>query len=251
MRVFSTYFLLMFGFLLIATGSAMAQSAAGGTANAPDITRGQLPQDKLVVPKQPNKAQVEEASLMRKICEQSMQKDYYDCECMSLKFLELRTLEGTDPQFQSDPVRLRALALKSCPNPINIAGNTYTRCLSWAPRLGLDYEEFCTCYANQYSKMFSSNPTTSLIAYEYMTKKSLTACNAGQPARDNLLRLKLIEQLKAQGTYETLFPNAQKNKVEPLNKPKQLPPTASKLTPAQTLNNQLNDTTSARRKSER
>jgi hypothetical protein len=202
MRSIFFILILIFGALLPAA-SAFAQPAP----SAPTVARGQLQND-TVVPAEPTQEQIEEANGVYNNCQSgASERSYFDCQCVSLVFLQQRI---QDKKIGGQPVAapiIEDIARKSCPNTTGIAGMTYTRCLSWAPRMRPDYENFCTCLANDYALRFSRTPTTSIRRAEMLTTSSMNQCNGGQPAIDRITRNKRIEQLKKQGLYETLFPS--------------------------------------------
>ena len=217
------FFLMILVTILLLPALAFAQAADNSAVpegNEPliGITRGSLPSMKQIVPRTPSEAELQEANAIFRGCaDNDRESSYYDCECISLNFLQQRLLDQRDAN--DNPTASPFLkARKSCPNPTGIAGMTYSRCLSWAPRLHSDYEVFCTCYANDYAKRFAYNPTSKPKINQIMMESSMNQCNAGQPVVDKMLRNQQIEYLKKQGRYEELFPSA-KSLNQPLVPP--------------------------------
>lgn len=139
----------------------------------------------------------------------------YDCECVGMRYLDLRREKGP----LSVPYDLKNAARKYCTNTADVAGMIYERCLAWAPRERTDYERFCTCYANNYARRFSKNPSDSLLVQEAQMTASLSQCDAGWVTKERLERRDLVEQLKEKGLYNLLFPgaiefNAEKRRAE-------------------------------------
>lgn len=208
---------LTFGVLL-----QVAPASAQQASSAPPVTRGQLQGD-AAIPPAPTQEQIREANRVYYNCQSGeSERSYFDCQCIALTFLQ-HTVQNKKPGGRSLAAPdIEDIARKSCPNTIGIAGMTYTRCLSWAPRMRPDYKAFCECYANEYANTFSRSPTTSIRRAEALSTISMNQCNGGQPAIDRMTRNKRIEQLKKQGLYETLFPSS-----KTLHKPTMPPPPAS------------------------
>lgn len=215
MRFLILLFLLSLPF---APAEAQENSAAAPEGNAPmiSVTRGALPNDKQIIPGTPSEADLAEANHVYSDCAMDeRESSYYDCKCTSVTFLQLRQMDTRDAYDRPTPAAvLIGQARQACPNPTGIAGETYTRCLDWAPRIRNDYEEFCACYANDYAKRFAYAPTSSIKMNQWMMTASMNQCNAAQPIIDRIARKKQIEMMKKNGTYEALFPSA-----KDLNKP--------------------------------
>jgi hypothetical protein len=218
-RMRSVFFILALAVgVLLPAAPASAQQAS----SAPPVTRGQLQGD-AVVPAPPTQEQIREANGVYQNCESGVsERSYFDCQCVALTFLQHRVQDKKLGGRSLTAPDIEDIARKSCPNTVGIAGMTYTRCLSWAPRMRPDYEAFCECYANEYANTFSRSPTTSIRRAEALSTVSMNQCNGGQPAIDRMTRNKRIEQLKKRGLYETLFPSA-----KTLNKSTMPPPPAS------------------------
>jgi hypothetical protein len=218
---------------LLPVTAVLAQQASP----APSVTRGQLQSD-VAIPAEPTQEQIAEANGVYNNCQSGVsERSYFDCQCVALTFLQHRI---QDKKVGNRPLAapiIEDIARKSCPNTTGIAGMTYTRCLSWAPRMRTDYEDFCKCFANDYARRFSGTPTTSIKMAEFLTTSSMNQCNGGQPAIDRMTRNKRIEQLKKQGLYETLFPSTKTLHKSTTPTP---PPSASAARPlSQTLTDQL------------
>ena len=200
-------------------------------SSAPPVTRGQLQGD-AVVPPAPTPEQIREANRVYYNCESGdSERSYFDCQCVALTFLQHTVQNKKKPGGGSLAAPdIEDIARKSCPNTVGIAGMTYTRCLSWAPRMRPDYKAFCECYANEYANTFSRSPTTSIRRAEALSTISMNQCNGGQPAIDRMMRNKRIEQLKKQGLYERLFPSAKTLNKSTMPTP---PPSTSPTRPLQ------------------
>ena len=130
---------------------------------------------------------------------------HYDCSCVGRTFLELRRKKGES----ASRFWLNYEAQRKCPNAPAIAGETYTDCLRWAPqRRGEDYDEFCACYGSNYAKLFTQNPSDSLLVAEAQKTKAMEGCNVNAPNVIQQERETFVRTLKEKGTYEKLFPSA-------------------------------------------
>lgn len=164
----------------------------------------------------PTPEQIDEAFALFDQCDGSDAiKKYYDCDCLGRTFLELRTARPESSQYN-----LKNAARLKCPNTTDIAGASYQRCISWAPRTRGDYEAYCTCYANNFARNFSTRPTDSIRGREILMANALTSCNDKGDLAETRTRKRLIEELKQQGLYKTLFPGARiDSSEEPVRPP--------------------------------
>ncbi len=130
---------------------------------------------------------------------------HYDCDCVGMKFLELRQQKGDAPQA----FWLRKEAEKLCPNTPAMAGQAYTQCLDWAPTTqGENYQSFCACYGSEYAKLYGRNTTDNPYQLQALMTKALTTCDANRPNREKEERKSMIDQMKKDGIYNRLFPSA-------------------------------------------
>ena len=130
---------------------------------------------------------------------------HYDCDCVGMKFLALRQKKGDSPQTFA----IRKEAEKLCPNTPAMAGEAYTQCLNWAPKIqGENYQSFCACYGSEYAKLYGRTPTDSPPALQNLMTKALITCDANRPNREKEERKSMIDQMKKDGRYYKLFPSA-------------------------------------------
>ena len=152
----------------------------------------------------PTPEQIDESFAVHDRCVTSdMVQRFYDCDCLSANFLDLR---ARAPSARQDS--LLAAAQKKCANTTSIAGDAYQGCLGWATRLRTAYERFCSCYANTYAKNFARHPSDSIRGRERMMTASLDKCSTGSEIAEDRARQNAIDTLKRQGVYERLFPGA-------------------------------------------
>jgi len=206
--------LFLIAFLLVAP-AVYAQSESSKPAPSKDESSGsflgKLFGGKDAKPPAPTPKQMDEAFAVYDECKASdMVRKYYDCNCLAENFLNLRAADTDTPRDE-----LIVTARKKCPNTVDIAGSSYQRCLDWAPRLRADYDQYCTCYANTFAKNFTTNPTDSIRGREMIMTRALVSCNTTDEIGERRARDRMIDQLKKQGVYETLFPNVKTNSPEP------------------------------------
>ena len=81
-------------------------------------------------------------------------QQYYNCECLSLAFLDKRIEVGPSVHASSLKFALRT----ECRDAINAAGPVYEDCLRAAYRFkrSVDPEKFCECVANTYVEAMNS-----------------------------------------------------------------------------------------------
>lgn len=98
---------------------------------------------------------IDEALLFRSRCEADPDKIlYYNCECLSVKYLDQRILRGDD----YDGVNIEADIQAECKDGTRLADTMYNACFAQRvmPAPGQDYEKFCACFGNEYAKSYES-----------------------------------------------------------------------------------------------
>ncbi len=166
--------------------------------------RGRVAQEKSIPDATPE--QLEEAFQVSDECKAySYTKIHYDCDCMGMRFLELRRKAGDGVQAYG----LKEGAKKKCANAPEMAGTIYTRCLAWAPsELGEDYDSFCACYGSEFAKLYAQAPSENQLVREYQMTKALTACHIGKFNQQKQETQKMVRKLKQSGVYDDLLPGA-------------------------------------------
>ena len=160
--------------------------------------------------------QIDEAIAVYDDCKrQKMLSTYYDCDCMSSSFLELRRQK---PDEKADI--LNNAARRACANKTYIAGDAYKNCTEWASSLRDDYREYCTCYANGFANNFGKSPTDSIRGRQVMMTNALYACRGkNEIARTESLD-RIIDYLKRNGIFNTMFPGSvPENELSPSPNP--------------------------------
>lgn len=129
----------------------------------------------------------------------------YDCDCVGIKFLELRRKKGDS----ESAFWLREDAQKKCPNRPAMAGKIYSECVGWAPlQRGEDYEEFCSCYGSNFAKLYGKNPSENLLVVEAQMTVAMSKCNVNSINERLKDRDLFIKKLKESGAYYQLFPGS-------------------------------------------
>ncbi|MEZ5814785.1 MAG: hypothetical protein R3E13_08760 [Alphaproteobacteria bacterium] len=101
---------------------------------------------------------------------------YYNCECLSLAFLDARIENGPSVAASS----LKQGLSHMCRDAVGAAGPVYQSCLDKANRFspGTDPEKYCECVANTYVKDISRNApfldSRSMVSHEVL---AYTACD--------------------------------------------------------------------------
>lgn len=98
-----------------------------------------------------------EASQFGEMCRnEGDMRNYYDCRCMAIKYLDARIEFG--PEVGPSFVKTALVKANDCKDATGIAGRIYERCLldiNNAPT-HLDPEEYCSCYGNTFAKYFEN-----------------------------------------------------------------------------------------------
>jgi hypothetical protein len=123
----------------------------------------------------------EEAIYVYQKCRLNMiQSTYYDCGCIAGRFRQMR--EG--------PLRPQGIILseifnfddeKSCADTVNIAGQAYSQCLTFAKIYRsrdseAEIENYCTCVGNTTAKNFSMNPQLDINYAGEIRTEAMLAC---------------------------------------------------------------------------
>jgi len=129
------YFLLLIGVLLLPS-VVSAQAVKTGFEDVPDEF-------------------ILEATAFEEACRNNhKQKLYFDCRCLSIKYLEARIERGKEAPVSA----IENMLGDSCKDGTGIAGQLYEECLSdfVAAPLEKDPEEFCSCYGNTFAQYFEN-----------------------------------------------------------------------------------------------
>lgn len=212
MRILLLLTLLCF---LLPDAVALAQEPA---APAP-ASRGTLPYNRTIVLPEPNPSEIQEANNEGNICRAGNEKDYFDCKCVSLNYLQQR-MQSKALSKNFDIYTAKNNARKACPNTTAIAGRSYTSCMSWAPRRRPDYQSFCECYGNAYADAFAAKPAVTLQEGKAVMTTALEKCDSGGPIKDRITRNARIREMEQQGIYDEMYPGS----VDPNDPRKNRPP---------------------------
>lgn len=115
---------------------------------------------------------------------------HFDCECLSARYLDFRLNYGFEPPRSSI---IMALSNK-CPNAEGAAGEAYSECYKQQNLMPLHQpiEDFCSCYANTYSKLRTDlkNPMSSSMRVS-LKSRAMSMCTVtqqGVPIRPGAVR---------------------------------------------------------------
>ena len=99
-------------------------------------------------------AYIDEAQAVQESClDTPHQRQYYDCECRGARFLDQRLKLG-------DGIDQSALLLfmqNECKDATFAAGQVYEDCKSSIPPAGQDHEDYCTCLASTYARLYEGD----------------------------------------------------------------------------------------------
>jgi hypothetical protein len=160
-------------FLVFTILSAMPVSAQGTMTAPPKKPPVINPNDTSTIPQE----YFEEAEAFLKNCEaQPNMTQFYNCDCLSYEFLEMRI---KNPQMNQSAI-LGEID-RTCIDASEAAGYEYERCLGNAPLLpnNIPFEEYCTCFANTYAQSFEfyMPKVTSKSIVELQTQAHLICAN--------------------------------------------------------------------------
>lgn len=130
---------------------------------AQNLAEQPMPIQNLALPEEPDAdlfeipdAYFREARLYMKYCEVELKmRRHYDCECLAAKFLDERITVGPDVPR----ARIAETLTDQCQDASEAASGQYTSCLGNSLLLpsGIDPMVYCTCYANEFAKIFEVN----------------------------------------------------------------------------------------------
>lgn len=95
---------------------------------------------------------LQEALEYSTFCEANdLMRQYYDCECLGMRFLDERTELG--PTVARDTIRFSLS--NECRDATEASGMAYTACMKTTSTMspGTDPEKYCECVGNTYSKL--------------------------------------------------------------------------------------------------
>jgi len=107
----------------------------------------------------------------------------YDCQCLSVQYLDKRLERGPSVPAAS----IENLLGRECKDGTGMAGKLYSECLgdfNNAPK-HLDPEEFCSCYGNSFAEMYQDLPgrMSSKLQIAIMSKARLTCMDPAAAKR--------------------------------------------------------------------
>lgn len=168
---------------------ALAQDAAPG--NPPGVQALADPRQKPAKPLTPPKdvpvAYLEEMDDVYRECEaNNLFTLFYDCQCLSVKYLDKRIELGPWPTRDAIMVRINT----QCANIPGIAGYTYGVCENRMMMRGRqDYKELCECFGRTVAGKYARQPALNSRYFQVLQRDAYLKCglNKGpyKPAKDN------------------------------------------------------------------
>jgi hypothetical protein len=129
---------------------------------------------------QSQKEMEEEAMFVHELCTSNpYQMTYFDCDCLSGAFLQIREKSG--PLVMQNDILNRLVRSNDavCANAPGIAGDAYKTCelyVGMSRQFARDNEEFCTCAANKTATDFKNRPRFSISYIRGIKMNALTYC---------------------------------------------------------------------------
>jgi hypothetical protein len=127
-------------------------------------------------------------------CSGSVRNLFYDCQCVSIKHLDLsRRLERNlqneaydalerSMERERQKTELLRKSYDQCADLTNVAMMTYQRCINWAITSREDYNDFCQCFSLRYADRFSAGGNSPFFNDADARAQAITSCNANPGA---------------------------------------------------------------------
>lgn len=122
-------------------------------------------------------------------CSGSLQNLYYDCQCVSIKHMDLvrnferdlrtRDLDGLGQALLREKKRSELLirSYDGCTDTNDVAMLAYDRCVGWAMTARDDYKDFCGCYGVKYADTFALDGNRPFFDDTKARTDAMTSCN--------------------------------------------------------------------------
>lgn len=126
-------------------------------------------------------------------CNDSTNKLFYDCGCVSAHHLDLaRQLDQSLERMADDKMEralewsqlkgdLQRKSYDQCANIASVAMMNYERCVDQTIAQRADYREFCQCYAVRYADRFGANGNMPFFNSAEARAQAIATCNAAPP----------------------------------------------------------------------
>lgn len=112
----------------------------------------------------------------------SEMKNYYNCECLAVKFLDQRVARGPNPSRESITLSIQ----RECADASQAAGYYYQNCMNQSVLMPpeIPAEEYCTCFANTYAKLYERySPGPSSKAFVQLQTQAYVTCRDPELAK--------------------------------------------------------------------
>lgn len=102
---------------------------------------------------------------------------FHDCSCVASNFFEERILAKPDPSLNI--IAIADQVSSGCVNVPGVAGYAYDKCYaSYTPVMKYGHEEFCTCYANEYARLYEKDPRAYVPNMAGIGANAIATCDA-------------------------------------------------------------------------
>lgn len=127
-----------------------------------------------------------EMDSFHKSCQLSINATYYDCECLTMRYMDLWEEQGKEKSRQKLLYEIR----HECPNSAGIGLKMYEQCMSWAYKIRPDFDNFCTCYAREYVNQYKKSVSTDPLVVQKRMSEALNTCGYGEDMMKQYMRRK-------------------------------------------------------------
>ncbi|MCK6417786.1 MAG: hypothetical protein L6Q57_02460 [Alphaproteobacteria bacterium] len=122
-------------------------------------------------------AYFEEADDFQNYCtQQHILRNYYDCQCLALAFLEARIEHGPDMSRSALMLEVQ----DQCHDLTNEMGRMYEDCLQSAPPATIaSHDDYCACKARTYGQLFKAarRQPSAYLSVELQTQAGIACSN--------------------------------------------------------------------------
>lgn len=119
---------------------------------------------------------IDEALAFRDKCEmRADMKKHYNCECLSVKYLDQRVARGASANESSIMLSIES----ECKDGTFVAGSMYNQCMAGRVRYPgkRPLDEFCECFGREYAKLYElSGLSASGKAHVAIRTRAVTGC---------------------------------------------------------------------------
>lgn len=149
-------------------------------------------------PPKKSEAYYKELDRFYNYCLQDTMSWYYDCECLTLRYMdEWEKLPPDTPEF-----KILKIIGQECPNSANIGTQKYNQCMDWAYKVRKDYDNFCKCYAKAYVKRYETGVSLHPLITQRRMAESLNECGYGEDIMRQYHKRRKLRDQKEEAVQE-------------------------------------------------